>query len=71
MGVWEYGSMGVKNSFSNPKQATLIIVFLIRLINYGFKVSHSHTPILPYSHTFSNLPTFPESAQGPFEAARH
>jgi hypothetical protein len=52
MGVLEYGSMGMKSSFSCPDLTTLIFTFFISLINYSVKVSYSHTPILPYSHTF-------------------
>jgi hypothetical protein len=57
MGVWEYGSMGMKGSFSNLELTTLLFIFLIRLINFSAKVSHSHTPLpagrQAYSHTVS------------------
>jgi hypothetical protein len=57
MGVWEYGSMGVWEYGSEvinfkSKLTTLIFIFLISLVNFSVKVSYSHTPILPYSHTF-------------------
>jgi hypothetical protein len=38
MGVWEYGSVKIKNNDLN--------------MNFIPILPYSHTPILPYSHTF-------------------
>ncbi len=43
MGVWEYGSMGMKNSFSIPE---FIFIFSNKIKNLNAQVPHSHTPIL-------------------------
>jgi hypothetical protein len=54
MGVWEYGSKGVKHSLTE----TLInnSYYFTFYYKCSCTVFHSHTPILPYSHTFVNLP---------------
>ncbi len=60
MGVWEYGSMGVWE-YGSMGVWELLIFFSHRgtILEYCFgriqNIKHSHTPILPYSHTFLNL----------------
>jgi hypothetical protein len=49
MGVWEYGSMGVweYGSMGVWEYGSMSV-----LVSVPFQDNHSHTPILPYSHTF-------------------
>jgi hypothetical protein len=48
MGVWEYEN---EELISRSRTKISTYIFLIIVINFSVQVPHSHTPILPYSHT--------------------